>query len=69
MPYVSALRSAPLEGLAPATIVSGTAVRTSGARYAARLRAAGVPVELVAHDADAGGPLPLAAVAATVRTS
>ena len=68
VPYVSALRSAPLEGLAPATIVSGTAVRTSGARYAARLRAAGVPVELLAHDADGGDPLPLAAVAATMRT-
>jgi acetyl esterase/lipase len=56
VPYASSLRAAPLEGAAPATIVSGTG--DDGRCLAARLREAGVEVEELTHDAAADAELP-----------
>jgi acetyl esterase len=50
VPYASSLRTAPLTGAAPATIVSGGARGDGGRTLAARLREAGVEVEELQHD-------------------
>jgi acetyl esterase/lipase len=51
VPYASSLRTAPLAGAAPATVVSGGARGDGGRTLAARLREAGVDVEELPHDA------------------
>jgi acetyl esterase len=56
VPYVSALHSAPVAGVAPATIVASAAPRDGGRVYAARLRGAGVEVDELRH-ADPGAAL------------
>jgi len=57
VPYVSSLRSAPVAGVAPATIVAGAAPGNGGRRYAARLRAAGVEVEEIRRERPADASL------------
>jgi len=62
VPYASSLRTAPLAGAAPATIVSGSAPIDGGRALAARLREVGVDVEELRHDA-----APAAALARALR--
>jgi alpha/beta hydrolase fold len=50
VPYVSGLRYASLGGVAPATVVTGAAPATGGWGYAARLRRAGVEVDVVVDE-------------------
>jgi acetyl esterase len=49
VPYASSLRAAPLEGAAPATVVSGARAGDDGRCLAARLSEAGVEVEELPH--------------------
>jgi len=66
VPYVGSLRTAPVGGGAPATIVTRTSARCGGRQYAARLRLAGVDVEELRHD-DADDPALLAELVETLR--
>ena len=62
VPYASSLRTAPVEGAPPATVVSGGGPADGGPALAGRLRAAGVEVEELAHAGGIGAAL-LAGVA------
>jgi acetyl esterase len=64
VPYASSLRAAPLEGTAPATVVSGE--RDDGRHLAARLSEAGVEVEELRHHGAADAAL-LERLAGTLR--
>jgi acetyl esterase len=65
VPYVSALRSTQVSGVAPATIVASAAPRDGGRLYATRLRRAGVEVDELRHAAP--GPGLVADLARAVR--
>jgi acetyl esterase/lipase len=59
--YASSLRTAPLAGAAPATVVCGADPDDGGRPFAARLREAGVEVEELRHDGEVSALLaPLA---------
>jgi acetyl esterase/lipase len=68
VPYASSLRAAPLEGAAPATVVSGVRAGDDGRCLAARLCEAGVEVEELAHDGTADAEL-VGRLARTLRES
>jgi acetyl esterase/lipase len=64
--YASSLRTAPVAGAAPATVVWGEDRGDGGRPFAARLREAGVDVEELRHDGDVSAPL-LARLARSLR--
>jgi len=66
VPYASSLRTAPVAGAAPATVVWGSARGEGGRPFAARLREAGVEVEELQHD-DVPSAALLASVARSLR--
>jgi acetyl esterase/lipase len=66
VPYASSLRAAPLEGAAPATVVSGLRAGDDGRCLAARLCEAGVEVEELLHEGAADAAL-LERLAHTLR--
>jgi len=66
VPYASSLRTAPVAGAAPATVVSGSAVDDGGRRLAARLRKSDVDVEELRHD-DVSSAALRASVARSLR--
>lgn len=66
VPYASSLRAAPLEGAAPATVVSGVRAGDDGRCLAGRLSEAGVEVEELVHDGGADTDL-LGRLARTLR--
>jgi hypothetical protein len=47
VPYLSSLESAPVGGVAPAVVIAGDDAADGGHRYAARLRRAGVAVDVL----------------------
>jgi acetyl esterase/lipase len=47
VPYLSNLESAPVAGVAPAVVIAGDDPADDGHRYAARLRRAGVAVDVL----------------------
>jgi hypothetical protein len=64
--YASSLRTAPLAGAAPATVVCGEAGSDGGRAFATRLREAGVEVDELRHDG-AVSALLLARLACSLR--
>jgi acetyl esterase len=66
VPYASSLRTAPVAGSAPATVVWGSPLGDGGRAFAGRLRESGVDVEELQHDDVASAAL-LAGVARSLR--
>jgi acetyl esterase/lipase len=64
--YASSLRTAPLAGAAPATVVCGEDGSDGGRPFTARLREAGVEVEVLQHDGGVSALL-LARLARSLR--
>jgi acetyl esterase len=64
--YASSLRTAPVAGAAPATVVWGEDAGDGGRAFAARLRDAGVDVEELRHDGGMSA-LPLARLARSLQ--